>query len=163
MKSLIRIVFALLFLTLAINNGFAGNGSVRPINQFTGVSNFSIQSVDSFLSISLQAQALSAESGTGYYGARICSCQILNLESANYDHRHIALFAEETNHGSSSDFRVARNRIEKEKKQLKRMFYDKVKVLAEVSGAGSCHSMYVRLKSRDGSLQIYEILNADIR
>ncbi len=163
MKSLIRTVFALLFLALAFNTGFAGNGSVRPINQFAGVSKFSIQSVDSFLLISLHILSLPAESGTGYYSTRICSCQILNLESANYDHRHIALFAEKANHGSSSDFRAARNRIEREKKQLRRMFYDKVKVVAEVSGAGSCHSMYVKLKSGDGSLQIYEILNADIR
>lgn len=163
MKSLIRIVFALLILTLTLSTSFAGNGSARPINQFAGISTFSIQVVDSFLSISLDVSSLPPESENNYSKTRICSCQILNLESANYDHRHIALFAEETNHGSSSDFRVARNRIEKEKKQLKRMFYDKVKVLAEVAGAGSCHSMYVRLKTNDGSLQMYEILNADIR
>ncbi len=163
MKSLIRIVITLLLLTLNRGTSIAGNGLVRPINQFTGISMISIQAVDSFLSVTLRPSSMQSESGNNSSRARICSCQILNLESANYDHRHIALFAEETNHGSSSDFRIAMNRIEKEKKHLKRMFYDKVKVLTEVASVGTCHSMYVRLKSDDGSLQMYEILNADIR
>jgi hypothetical protein len=175
MKFLIRIAFALLFLFLIVINSFAGNGSVRPVNYLSGNIQEAIHKVDSFLSVKLAASPADAnkeedavaarhgESGSASSRARICSCQILNLESSNYDHRHIALFAEKTNHGSSSDFSVAKNRIEKEKKHLKRMFYDKIEVVAEVSAVGSCHSMYVQMKSGDRNLKMYEILNADIR
>jgi hypothetical protein len=173
MNPLIRIVFGLLFLSLIVINGFAGDGSVRPIGRLSEISFAAIHKVDSFLSASLVVSKIPsakeesgvspAEPETASFRARICSCQILNLESSNYNHRHIALFAEKANHGSSSDFTAAKNRIEKEKKQLKRMFYDKVKVVAEVTAVGSCHSMYIQLKSGDQSLQVYEILNADIR
>ncbi len=43
------------------------------------------------------------------------------------------------------------------------MFYDKVKVIAELQGESSCKSMYFRLHTADHQLQLYEILNADIR
>lgn len=175
MNPLIRIVFALLFLSLVFIHSFAGNGSVRPVNHLTENSAVVIHNVDSFLSVSIVFSEIPSaevernlpsspkESEEASSRTRICSCQILNLESSNYDHRHIAIFAEKANHGSSSDIRAAKNRIEKEKKQLKHMFYDKVNVVAEITAVGSCHSMYVQLKRGDRSLQIYEILNADIR
>ena len=173
MNPLIRVVFALLFLSLMVIHGFAGDGSVRPVNRSSEISYTAIQKVDSFLSASLvvspmpsdenEPSASPAQKQTASFRARICSCQILNLESSNYNHRHIALFAEKTNHGSSADFSAAKNRIEKEKKQLKRMFYDKVKVVTEVAAAGSCQSLYFQLKRIDQNLQVYEILNADIR
>jgi len=176
MKRLIRIFFALLLLTLiAINNSFAGTGVIRPVGHLPGKFTYTIQKLDSFLSSTVTAteagpvQDASPASpdketaaGNSTRG-RICSCQILNLESANYNHQHIALFAEKTKRGSSADFHAAKNRINREKKHLKQMFYDKVEVVGEVEAEGSCHSLYVRMRSKDARLQIYEILNADIR
>jgi hypothetical protein len=98
---------------------------------------------------------------TSGISGRICSCQVLNLESSNYDHRNVVLLAEKTDFASSSGFKATRSRIEKEKKQLKKLFYNKVKTVAEMQGRGSCKSMYFRLHSADGQLQLYEILNAD--
>jgi hypothetical protein len=92
---------------------------------------------------------------------RICSCQIVDLESSNYDHRHVALLAEKTNYGSNSDFIITRNRIEKEKKHLKKMFYDKIKLITEIHQSVSCKSLYFKLRTADSQLQLYEILNAD--
>jgi hypothetical protein len=92
---------------------------------------------------------------------RICSCQVLNLQSSNYDHRYVVLLAEKTNDESGTGYKAARNRIEKEKKQLKKLFYDKVKLVAEMQAGGSCKSMYFRLRMSDAQLQLYEILNAD--
>ena len=176
MKRLIRIFFALLLLTLiAINNSFAGSGVIRPVGHLSGKLTYTIQKLDSFLSSAVavsvtgpvtEVSQASPDKETATENStrgRICSCQILNLESSNYNHQHIAVFAEKTNHGSSADFNAAKSRINKEKKHLKNMFYDKVEVVAEVEAVGSCHSMYVKLKSRDARLQIYEILNADIR
>ena len=93
---------------------------------------------------------------------KICSCQVLNLESSNFDHRYVVLLAEKKNDGCAAAYAIARNRIQKEKKHLKQMFYDKVKVVSQMQGTGSCKEMFFRLKKADVSLQLYEILNADI-
>jgi hypothetical protein len=74
----------------------------------------------------------------------------------------VVLLAEKTNDGSGSAYTAARNRIQKEKKTLKKMFYDRVKLVSEMQGAGSCKSMFYQLRATDKSLQLYEILNADI-
>ena len=99
-----------------------------------------------------------ANSSTG----KICSCQVLNLESSNFDHRYVVLLAEKKNDGNGTAFTVAKNRIQKEKKHLKQMFYDKIQVVSEIQGTGSCKAMFYRLRKADVSLQLYEILNADI-
>ena len=93
---------------------------------------------------------------------KICSCQVLNLESSNFDHRYVVLLAEKKNDGSGAAYSIAKNRIQKEKKHLKQMFYDKIKVVSETQGTGSCKEMFYRLKSANVRLQLYEILNADI-
>ncbi|HEY4935072.1 MAG TPA: hypothetical protein VII44_00750 [Puia sp.] len=165
MRPLIRNAFAIL-LCLAVLNVFAGNGSARPIKQ--ACFHFGeIIKLDSLLSekvsvISVEKTVPASSDEAAASGGRICSCQILNLESSNYDHRYVVLLAEKINDGSSADFSVAKNRIQKEKKHLKQMFYDKVKVVAEMHGTGSCKAMFFRLKTADSHLQLYEILNADI-
>lgn len=93
--------------------------------------------------------------------SRICSCQVLNLESSNYDHRSVVLLSEKSNDGTPAAYSAAKNRLLKEKRLLKKMFYDKVKVVAEFQGTGSCKSMFLQLRSTDKNLQLYEILNAD--
>jgi hypothetical protein len=165
MRPLIRIVFTLFFLCLVVLV-FGGTGSVRPVS--AAIFHHShIERLDSLLTGSVtiitvkKASSSSAEEASNSVG-RICSCQILNLGSSNYDHRYVVLLAEKTAKGSSAAYNVAKNRIQKEKKHLKQMFYDKVEVVSEMQGAGSCKSMFLQLKTADSHLQLYEILNADI-
>jgi hypothetical protein len=42
------------------------------------------------------------------------------------------------------------------------MFYDKVELVSETQATGSCKDMFYRLRKINVSLQLYEILNADI-
>jgi hypothetical protein len=166
MYPLIRNSFALLLLCFAGLNSFARPISVRPINSISYNSK-QVEKLDSFLKARVavmevkKESELSAEEAASSNG-KICSCQVLNLESSNYDHRYVVLLAEKKNDGSGVAFDVAKNRIQKEKKHLKQMFYDKIKVVAEVQGTGSCKAMFLRLRTADSSLQLYEILNADI-
>src|SRR4029077_14194381 len=96
--------------------------------------------------------------------AKICSCQILNLQSSNYQHNKVAVFAEKTNDGNfSSDSRAAKETIEKEKKHLKQLFYDKLQVVDHIAENTDCKSLYLKLKDNDRSLVMYDILDADIR
>jgi hypothetical protein len=165
MHPLIRFAAALIFLFLAALSVLAAPKSSLPVN--ANLFNLSqINELDNILPDSTTISSLVKESEsetekTHITGNRICSCQVLNLESSNYDHRYVVLLAEKTNDGSRAGFKAARNRIQKEKKQLKMLFYDKVKLVAELQGKGSCKSMYFRLRSVDNQLQFYEILNAD--
>jgi hypothetical protein len=166
MHPLIRTTLFLLFLCLIASDVFAGTGSVRPVRPFSFHFK-NLSKLDSFLKARVSVLSLHkksvyspevAPSSTG----RICSCQVLNLESSNYDHRYVVLLAEKSNDGSELAYSIAKNRIQKEKRHLKQMFYDKIKVVSEMQGTGSCKSMYFRLRTADKNLQLYEILNADI-
>lgn len=127
---------------------------------------YQIEHIDAFLSTSLNELTVSpsGEQLADRKGrtARICSCQILDLASSNYSEQRVVLLAEKTSQGSAKDYVLARKHLQKEKKHLKAMFYDKVKVVAETQGAGSCKSFYFKLKTADSRLQLYEILDADI-
>jgi hypothetical protein len=105
---------------------------------------------------------LPAEGNQATTVAKICSCQILDMKSSNYNHRHVAVFAEKTYHGDEQDFQVTHTALEKEKKQLKKLFYDKLEVVSAHADQTDCKSLYVKLKYADQNLVIYEVLNADI-
>jgi hypothetical protein len=162
----IRTLITMIFLCSVAGKSFGGSWSARPVhNSFSSYKD--IKTLDSFLSepITVEAvkheTALSSEEASASSG-RICSCQILNLESSNYDHRYVVLLAEKKTDGKTAAYTIAKNRIQKEKKHLKKMFYDRVQVVTEMQGTGTCHSMFIRLKTADRNLQLYEILNADI-
>ena len=105
---------------------------------------------------------LSKEKNKG--AGKICSCQILNLKSANYDHQHVALFAERTNDGNySAESHAAKSVIEKEKKRLRSLFYDRLDVVSKISEATDCGTLYFKLKFADQSIVLYDILNADLQ
>ena len=136
-------------------NLFAGALSPRPIFLFHKKLLATVKNADANANLSRN---------TVNSGRKICSCQILNLHSANYQHNNVAVFAEKTNHGHiSSDFGIAKGMIEKEKKHLKLFFYDKLTVLDHLTETTDCKSLYIRLKSTDQSLVMYDILDADTK
>lgn len=122
-----------------------------------------LQQIDSVAAVSSEGSSVNTEDHASASAQRICSRQVLNLGSSNYDHRHVVLLAEKAYDGKRSAFILARKRLQQEKRNLKKMFYDKVQVIAELQGTGSCRSMYFRLHTADNHLQLYEILNADLR
>ena len=133
----------------------ASPGSLSPKTHFSYVIKHSLKKLDALISHSAK---------TGNTGAKICSCQILEMKSSNYEHKNMAVFAEKTNYGNfSSDFSIAKDVIEKEKKHIRKFFYDKVKVLDQVSEATDCKSLYVKMKGADESLVMYDILDADVK
>lgn len=106
-----------------------------------------------------------SELNTLKHGIKICSCQVLALQSSTYRRqKNIALFAEKTN-GRSLSYDVNRiNRvIEKEKKHMQSFFYDKLFVLNTFTEHTDCKSLYTKLKSKNKYLILYDILDADIR
>jgi hypothetical protein len=96
--------------------------------------------------------------------AKICSCQILVLQTSYRRQKNFALFAERTSKKSfASDLSFAKRAIEKEKRHMQSFFYDKLEVVGSISDAIDCKSMFKRLKTKNKSLYLYDILDADIR
>jgi hypothetical protein len=95
---------------------------------------------------------------------KICSCQILELQSTNHHHRNIGVFAEKTNGKSmNADLTRLSRVLEKEKKHMQSLFYDRLSVLNSVTETTNCRSLFSRLKYSNRSLMLYDILDADIR
>ena len=63
----------------------------------------------------------------------------------------------------SSDLTVTRKLIEKEKRYMKAMFYDKVEVINAFSEVTDCRSLFKKLKTDHKLLYMYDILDADIK
>lgn len=157
-----RSFFGIAILSLITLNCSAGNASVSPV--FSKIFNDNYLSVLDSLSnhpVSLSGTEISVSKEEDLSSSRICSCQVLNLGSNNYDLRSVVLLSEKTNDGSSDAFIAAKNRLQSEKSHLKKMFFDKITVLASFQGTGSCRNMFKRLQSADRNLKLYEIVNAD--
>jgi hypothetical protein len=164
MRLFIRIITVCLLFGTPTQILFARSVSAEPLKSPVFKMN-EIRSLNDFITKQKNSKAEGGHSSETSNGPsttiRVCSCQIVDLVSSNYDHRHVALLAEKTNYGNNSDFIITRNRIEKEKKHLKKMFYDKIKLISEVHQTVPCMSLYFELKTEDSQLQLYEILNAD--
>ncbi|AEV98926.1 hypothetical protein A4D02_10250 [Niastella koreensis] len=94
--------------------------------------------------------------------AKVCACQILNLRSNNHDIMNAVVFAEKTNNEGNADFAKAKTRLEKEKRMLLSLFYNKIEVISRTTAATDCNTLYKKLKKMQEDLLMYEVLNADI-
>ena len=170
-----RIAFVMIVVAIS-NNSFAGVDASTPQSTTAGRFNSHIIAIDSLIRTAYASRtvnpffdtkaapaATESEAGMFAKGTHFCSCQIMHLSSSNYDHQAMAVFAEKTNRGEGTEFAEAKSRIEKEKKKLKKQFYDKVTVVAEMTAPVSCQALYKQLKSNDQSLQVFDILDADIK
>jgi hypothetical protein len=95
-------------------------------------------------------------------GAKVCACQILNLRSNNQYLENAVVFAESTSLNGQTDFEQASIRLEKEKRHLRMLFFNKISVVAKTSAATDCNTLFLQLKKRNDRLIKYEVLNADV-
>jgi hypothetical protein len=134
---------------IAINNTTKANDGHFTPSTFT--SNRFITSVKTFDSI-ITANA----------SAKVCACQILNLRSNNHHVKNAVVFAEKTNSEGSIDLEKAKTRLEKEKRVLRILFYNKIEVIAKTTAATDCNTLFLQMKKKQDNLLLYEVLNADI-
>jgi hypothetical protein len=92
----------------------------------------------------------------------ICVCEILELQNNNSKYTNVAIFAEKTNKGNiGNGYKVAERTIAKEKKQMRSIYFDAVKINTKVAVASNCLSLYMKLKAEAPGLKLYDILDAD--
>ena len=95
--------------------------------------------------------------------AKVCACQILNLRSNNHQVKNAVVFAEKTNNEGDADLTKAKIRLEKEKRMLLLLFYNKIEVIGKTTAATDCNTLYKKLKKKQADLLLYEMLNADVQ
>lgn len=94
----------------------------------------------------------------------VCVCEIVELQNNNARFADVAIFAEKTNNGNlGGGYKMAEQKISKEKKHMKSMFFEKVKTQTKIAATSNCFSLYLQLKGRYPELKLYDILNGDIR
>ena len=99
---------------------------------------------------------------TSESSAKICSCQILRVESNNEPEKLIAVFAQGTNTGDLSvAYAAATAVLQKEKKHLQGFFYSKVKTQENVNAASPCSLLYKNIKVKYDDVKMYDVLDAD--
>lgn len=155
MKTL-NLIFVFVVFFSSFNTLFAGNGTSLPSLKFKQ------QQLESYLNADgVKAAMVNMEK----VKAKVCACQILSLSSNNENHDYVAVLAEKTNNGNLNfEYATAMNVLEKEKKQIKEVFYPKMKMLQKITAYTSCDILASRLKTSNLhiDLKVYEIYDADI-
>ncbi|THU38453.1 hypothetical protein FAM09_17450 [Niastella caeni] len=99
---------------------------------------------------------------TATTAAKVCACQILNLRSNNHHVKNAVVFAEKTISDEPTDLAKARLRLEKEKRLLRILFYNKIEVIAKTTASTDCNTLFLQLKKKQANLMLYEVLDADV-
>jgi hypothetical protein len=134
---------------------FAGSHAARPVSALRRTL---------FASVMHLGASLEIGETPSPNGLKVCSCEILSVSSGKNQYDGVAVFAEKSFKGSyAANISAANKILEKERKHLKNYFYDHLKVLQRVQGAQDCRSLFIQLKMENQSLQMYDILDADVR
>lgn len=164
MRNLLRTRFVLLvalfsLLTFAAQ---AGDEAVRP-SQFN-LNAFVKSSVNFLNGKSARKAEILLEKVRTQQNDRICVCEIMELQNNNAEFTNVAVFAEKVNNGDMGrGYKTAEKEIAKEKKQMKAMFFDQVKVNTKMAVATDCLSLYMKLNQENIDIKMYDILDADVR
>ncbi len=94
---------------------------------------------------------------------KVCSCQILSVESNNEQMQYIAIFAQKTHSGNlSSDYSHAKNILHREKKYLENQFFTRVQLKENLKAETDCSLLYKSIKARYNDIRMYSMLDADV-
>jgi hypothetical protein len=136
----------LAFIIAFVNFSFAGSETPSPVNFPKTLSN----------TLKEEKRLYEVES------AKVCACQILRVSSKNENEILIAVFAQGTNNGDlSANFASAASVVEKEKKHLKGMFYDKITTAEQVTAPTKCSQLYKNIQGKYDHVKMYDVLDAD--
>jgi hypothetical protein len=94
--------------------------------------------------------------------AKVCACQILNLRSNNQHVKNAVVFAEKSISDEHTDLAKAKTRLEKEKRLLRILFYNRIQVIAKTTAATDCNTLFLQMKKKQDNLLLYEVLDADV-
>lgn len=158
-QSLLTRFYVIVFLLVASGTAKAGEDAVRPF-QFD-LKILAKMSINSFNKTTNVGQLLSRIEPQKN---RVCVCEIMEAENNNNVFANLVVLSEKENDGDlSKSYRVAEQQISAEKKQMKAIYFDKLRVNTKIAAATDCMSLYLKLNQKNNDFKLYDILNADIR
>lgn len=164
MKTILRTRFSVLLIAVLLTSGLsatAGDEAVRP-SQFN-LKAFVRASLNFVGGSSYKADAL-VEKLQSKPTDRVCVCEIMELQNNNAEYSNVALLSEKINNGDMGhDYKIAERQLTKEKKQMKAMFFDNIRVNTKIAVATDCLSLYIKMRQESLGLKLYDILDADAR
>ncbi|HRE49881.1 MAG TPA: hypothetical protein PK339_00565 [Flavitalea sp.] len=121
-------------------------------------------------SLNVNGEETESDAGAGYKNvsyatpaAKSCACEVLQVNSKNQRNLRIAVLVEKTSIISESDRTLVKQLLEKEKRYMKYFFYEEMKTLGNMIAPTDCQTLYKKLHSAANELQLYQVLDADIR
>lgn len=163
MKTISRIVQIIIILCLLVASATAGERNVDPVRPTISTS---IRNSVRFMSggaMTAERFMQRLETARKNKQAHVCVCEVLKLENNNDSYEEVALLSEKLDNGDlSSEYRVAGRQLGQERRRLKEMFFDVVKVTEKVNAPVDCVSLYLMLAGKYDDLKMYDILDADI-
>ena len=161
MKSVIRTLMACVCLLALSTTVKAGDDALYPKTFNSGLFASQYKQLKAQVDLAFDANEASKKPKTSL---KVCACQILDLESKNFEHSNVALLSEKTNYGDiSSDLDAAKEVLESEKKHLNKLFFTKMKVVSKTQDATDCATLARKLKSDNTDLKVYDVIDADQR
>jgi len=163
MKTILRAIPFLLALSLILSLARAGERHVEPVaDKLTASIRHSVHfmsggamTADRFLQ-RLEAARKNKQ-------AHVCVCEIIKLENNNDSYDKVALMSEATDNGDlSSEYRAAGKHLVSERRRLKELFFDVVKVTETVNAPVDCVSLYLMMAGKRADLKMYDILDANV-
>jgi hypothetical protein len=164
MKTSIRtLILSLVFVCAGITGLKANDSKASPVSFQLNLKAYIKASIDFVNKEAMNADKLLEQMKTEKSSAKVCVCEIMELKSNNYQFDNVAVLSEKTNNGDmTADYKTASQLLSKEKKQMKTMFFDAIKVTQKFTAATDCVSLYLAIRSQSADLKLYDILNADI-
>jgi hypothetical protein len=93
---------------------------------------------------------------------KMCSCQLLEVQSQHDKKLQVGIFAEKNQPiKKKNSFHTMDAMIRKEKSYLQRGFVDEVKVLNTYKSHTDCMTLYAYLKQQNKKFRMCDILNVD--
>jgi len=161
MKSVIRTLMACVCLLALSTTVKAGDDALYPKTFNSGLFASQYKQLKAQVDLAFDANEASKKPKTNL---KVCACQILDLESKNFEHSNVAILSEKTNYGDiSSDLDAAKEVLESEKKHLNKLFFTKMKVVSKTQDATDCSTLARKLKSDNTELKVYDVIDADQR
>jgi len=161
MKSVIRTLMALVCFVAISMTVKAGEDRLFPNTFNSGVFATTYKLLKAKVDLAFHTDEAAKKPKTSL---KVCACQILDLESKNFEHSNVAIFSEKTNYGDiSSDLDAAKEVLETEKKHLNKLFFTKMKVVSKTQDATDCSTLARKLKSDNTELKVYDVIDADQR
>jgi hypothetical protein len=93
---------------------------------------------------------------------KLCSCQMIELQSHDYKKQIVGIFAEKNQTVKTfRSYRVMNAMITKEKRYMYNGFVNNLRVVHVYKSHTDCMTLYYQLKQQNNNFRMYDILNVD--